>query len=38
MCVQQVWSSAAEAVDFVVAGLPDGCGPAVEGPAELLTS
>ncbi|MDX3451275.1 DUF6193 family natural product biosynthesis protein [Streptomyces sp. ME02-8801-2C] len=25
-----------EAVAFVVAGLPDGCGPAVEGPADLL--
>lgn len=28
----------AEAVEFVVAGLPDGCGPALEGPAELLPS
>ncbi|MGC4985301.1 MULTISPECIES: DUF6193 family natural product biosynthesis protein [unclassified Streptomyces] len=27
-----------EAVEFVVAGLPEGCGPAVEGPAMLLPS
>ncbi|MEV4612984.1 DUF6193 family natural product biosynthesis protein [Kitasatospora sp. NPDC049258] len=25
-----------QAVEFVLAGLPEGCGPAVEGPAELL--
>lgn len=29
-------STSAEAVEFFVAGLPEGCGPAVEGPAELL--
>ncbi len=31
-------ATAAEAVEYLVSVLPEGCGPAVEGPAELLTN